>query len=250
MLGLFKKKLNVPDHLDIINCLIIEEAEQQWNYHAVENNFDKEAFRGSSFAFGVVEMFVTKILKIKADDKVLMAIVQLGRDRCQEYITEHKDLKKQYEKLLPELLKKQERKKEKPKIRAFKGKKGIKELFYELLNTESKELFSQGAPIESTQIMGKTFWKNYGQKLKAKKLKIKIIYNESFREKLEDMKGLNAESRFTKKGFEPLTETFIVGDKVGIIIWTEEPLGILIQNKTAAESYKVFWEQNWNLAKE
>ena len=99
MLGLFKKKLNVPDHLDIINCLIIEEAEQQWNYHAVENNFDKEAFRGSSFAFGVVEMFVTKILKIKADDKVLMAIVQLGRDRCQEYITEHKDLKKQYEKL-------------------------------------------------------------------------------------------------------------------------------------------------------
>ena len=99
MLGLFKKKLNVADHLDIINCLIIEEAEQQWNYHAVENNFDKEAFRGSSFAFGVVEMFVTKILKIKADDKVLMAIVQLGRDRCQEYITEHKDLKKQYEKL-------------------------------------------------------------------------------------------------------------------------------------------------------
>jgi sugar-specific transcriptional regulator TrmB len=164
-----------------------------------------------------------------------------------EYIDEKK---KQYEKLLPELLKKQERKKEKPKIRAFKGKKGIKELFYELLNTESKELFSQGAPIESTQIMGKTFWKNYGQKLKAKKLKIKIIYNESFREKLEDMKGLNAESRFTKKGFEPLTETFIVGDKVGIIIWTEEPLGILIQNKTAAESYKVFWEQNWNLAKE
>ena len=164
-----------------------------------------------------------------------------------EYIDEKK---KQYEKLLPELLKKQERKKEKPKIRAFKGKKGIKELFYELLNTESKELFSQGAPIESTQIMGKTFWKNYGKKLKAKKLKIKIIYNESFREKLEDMKGLNAESRFTKKGFEPLTETFIVGDKVGIIIWTEEPLGILIQNKTAAESYKVFWEQNWNLAKE
>ena len=99
MLGLFKKKLNITDHLDIINCLIIEEAEQQWNYHAVENNFDKEAFRGSSFAFGVVEMFVTKILKIKADDKVLMAIVQLGRDRCQEYITEHKDLKKQYEKL-------------------------------------------------------------------------------------------------------------------------------------------------------
>ena len=99
MLGLFKTKLNPTDHLDIINYLIIEEAEQQWNYHAVENNFDKKAFRSASFAKGVVEMFVTKILKIKTDNKVLMAIVQLGRDRCQEYITEHKDLKKQYGKL-------------------------------------------------------------------------------------------------------------------------------------------------------
>ena len=99
MLGLFKTKLNPTDHLAIINYLIIEEAEQQWNYHAVENNFDKKAFRGLPFAKGVVEMFVTKILKIKADDKILMVVVDLGHRRCQEYITEHKDLKKQYEKL-------------------------------------------------------------------------------------------------------------------------------------------------------
>lgn len=99
MFGLFKNKLNVGEHSDIINYLIIEESEQQWNYHAVENNFDNEAFRSSSFALGVVEMFVTKILKIKTDNEVLMAIVQLGRDRCQEYITEHKDQKKEYEKL-------------------------------------------------------------------------------------------------------------------------------------------------------
>jgi hypothetical protein len=90
MFALFKNKLNVTDHLDIINYLIIEEAEQQWNYHAVENNFDKKAFRGLSFAKGVVNMFVTKILKIKADDKILMAIVDLGHRRCQEYIVEYK----------------------------------------------------------------------------------------------------------------------------------------------------------------
>jgi len=97
--GLFKNKLNPTDHLDIINNLIVEEAEQQWNYHAKENNFDKKAFRSSSFAKGVVNMFVTKFLKMKVDDKILMAVVDLGHRRCQEYITEHKDLKKQYEKL-------------------------------------------------------------------------------------------------------------------------------------------------------
>ena len=99
MFGLFKDKLNPTDHLAIINYLIIEEAEQQWNYHAVENNFDKKAFRSASFAKGVVNMFVTKILKMKADDKILMAIVDLGHRRCQEYIVEYKDQKKQYEKL-------------------------------------------------------------------------------------------------------------------------------------------------------
>lgn len=99
MFGLFKNKLNPEDHLDIINYLIVEEAEQQWNYHAVENDFDKQAFRSSSFAKGVVNMFVTKILKMKADDKILMSIVDLGHRRCQEYIVEYKEQKKQYEKL-------------------------------------------------------------------------------------------------------------------------------------------------------
>jgi hypothetical protein len=97
--GLFKNKLNPTDHLDIINYLIIEEAEQQWNYHAVENNFEKKAYRSASFAKGVVNMFVTKILKMKADDKILMAVVDLGHRRCQEYIVEYKEQKKQYEKL-------------------------------------------------------------------------------------------------------------------------------------------------------
>ena len=96
--------------------------------------------------------------------------------------------------------------------------------------------------------MGKTFWQNYGQKLKEKKVKAKMIYNESLREKLEEIKGLNTESKFTEKGFEPLTETIIFGKKVGIIIWTEEPLGILIHNQVAADSYKIFWKQTWKIA--
>ena len=104
MLGLFKTKLNPTDHLAIINYLIIEEAEQQWNYHAVENNFDKKAFRSASFAKGVVNMFVTKILKMKSDDKILMAVVDLGHRRCQEYIVEYAEKKKFIKKIPDEKL--------------------------------------------------------------------------------------------------------------------------------------------------
>ncbi len=99
--GLFKNKLNVTDHLNIINCLIVEEAEQQWNYHAVENNFDKKAFRSPSFAKGVVNMFVTKILKMKVDDKILSTIVDLGFRRCKEYLDEYSE-KSKYIKKIPD----------------------------------------------------------------------------------------------------------------------------------------------------
>ena len=99
MFGLLKTKLNPTDHLDIINYLIVEEAEQQWDYHAEENNFDKKAFRSSSFAKGVVNIFVTKVLKMKVDEKILGTIVDLGYRRCQEYISEYGVHLKRYEKL-------------------------------------------------------------------------------------------------------------------------------------------------------
>lgn len=102
--GLFKNKLNVTDHLNIINCLIVEEAEQQWNYHAVENNFDKKAFRSTSFAKGVVNMFVTKILKMKVDDKILSTIVDLGFRRCKEYLDEYSEKSKFIKKIPDENL--------------------------------------------------------------------------------------------------------------------------------------------------
>ena len=53
------------------------------------------------------------------------------------------------------------------------------------------------------------------------------------------------EIRYTKSGFEPLTETIIRNDKIGIIIWLEKPIGILIHNKIAAESYDEFFELLW-----
>ena len=34
--NLFKSELNFKEHPDILNYLIVEEAEQQWNYHLKE----------------------------------------------------------------------------------------------------------------------------------------------------------------------------------------------------------------------
>jgi hypothetical protein len=105
MFGLFKEKLSAINHKYIVNYLVSEEAGQQWQYHVIENNFNKDFFRGAPFAKGTVNMFIQHYLKMKADDKILSLIVDLGYRKCREWIDNYKDFetiiqKKKYEDLL------------------------------------------------------------------------------------------------------------------------------------------------------
>lgn len=105
LFGLFKEKLSATNHKYIVNYLISEEAGQQWQYHVIENNFNKDFFRGTPFAKGTVNMFVQHFLKMKADDKILSLIVDLGYRKCREWIDNYRDYekiiqKKKYEDLL------------------------------------------------------------------------------------------------------------------------------------------------------
>jgi len=55
-----------------------------------------------------------------------------------------------------------------------------------------------------------------------------------------------SEVKYTKAGFEPLTETIIRNDKIGVIIWSDKPLGITIHQKEAAKSYDQFFKIIWD----
>ena len=76
----------------------------------------------------------------------------------------------------------------------------------------------------------------------------KLMFNESLRFWKAERKYQRTEIRYTKAGFEPLTETIIRNDKIGIIIWTEKPIGVLIHNESAADSYDKFFEVMWRQA--
>ncbi len=162
-----------------------------------------------------------------------------------KHISEYIDTKKQeFEKLLPKLLEKQKSAKQISEITTFKGIKGIKELLYELLEAEGKEHHTFGSS-ENSLMMGDIFWHNYHKKRCSKGIKAKLLFNESLKSWVNKNKYPKTEYKFTKMGFEPLTETIIRGNKIGIIIWTEKPIGILINNKIAAESYDKFWKVLW-----
>ena len=158
------------------------------------------------------------------------------------------DKKKQFQEILPQLLLKQKTSKEKPASTTFEGIRGIKELLLELLEAGGKEHHTFGSTKESL-MLGDSWWLNYHKNRAKKGIKAKLMFNESLRFWKAERKYPKAEVRYTKAGFEPLTETIIRNDKIGIIIWTEKPIGILIHNKSAADSYDKFFEVMWKQAR-
>ncbi len=155
--------------------------------------------------------------------------------------------KERFEEILPELLLKQKTAKEKPEIITFRGIKGIKELLLELLEAGGKEHHTFGSTAKSL-MLGDAWWVSYHKKRAKRGIKAKLMFNESLAYWKAEVKYPKSEVRYTKTGFEPLTETIIRNNKVGIIIWTDKPLGIIISQKEAANSYNQFFKIMWDAA--
>jgi len=202
----------------------------------------------SSLQSSVVHMTLNKLIK-----KGFISFVKEGqRNHYQAANPQHisgyiDDKKEQFEKILPELLLKQDMAKEKSVVTTFRGIKGIRELLYELVDAGGKEHHTFGSSKESL-MMGEPFWLSYHKKRVAKGIKAKLIFNESLKEWCDVNLYTETTYKFTKIGFEPLTETIIRNDKIGIILWTPQPIGILIHNKVVAESYDHFFKMLWETA--
>ncbi|MBU0530854.1 MAG: BlaI/MecI/CopY family transcriptional regulator, partial [Nanoarchaeota archaeon] len=119
-----------------------------------------------------------------------------------EYIDEKKD---RFEEILPQLLHKQNTAKQKPEIVVFRGIKGIRELLYELLEAGGTEHHTLGSTKKSL-MMGEAWWVGYHKKRVAKGIKAKFIFNESLKFWEAGRRNYKSEIRYTKTGFEPLTE--------------------------------------------
>lgn len=130
----------------------------------------------------------------------------------------------------------------------YRGIKGIK-AFYEETLRWGIDAYVFGAPRESVDIMGETFWKNYTIKRIDKGLKISLIFSPSLRKFGESIKDKNTIVKYFDGDFDPLTETHITGDKVAIIVWSETPVLFLIKDRYVAESYKAFFDKMWKEAK-
>jgi len=151
---------------------------------------------------------------------------------------------------LPELKNIQLFAKQRTRVEIFKGKRGINELYTNLLKSGGKEYNTFGGGSQVTyDVMGETWWRN----LHAKRLDKKIPSRQVFDATLKDYaKQLNkiplTKIKLLPRKFEQLQETVIVGDLIGIAIFTQNPYGILIKDQVVADGYRKQFEILWNEA--
>ena len=162
------------------------------------------------------------------------------------------DKKKRFEQILPELKQKQKMQRENEQALVFKGKRGINELYQTLLNSGGREYNTFGGGTRVTHdVMGELWWKNFHTKRIAKRIKSRQVFDATIRAFGQELnKRPLTHIRFLSRSFEQLQETVIIGDCVGIAIFTENPYGILIKDATVAQGYRKQFGILWETTKE
>lgn len=208
---------------------------------------------------GMHRAAVYNLLDILIDKGLVHYVVQANRkyfeaqkpDRLIELIETKKSLleeqEKELRKILPELELKRKLSKEIQEGTIYKGKKGLKSIFEDILTCKTDMLVT-GATGKFKELFP-TYYINWHKRRYEKKIKIKIIYSELVRkQKREEELGLINIKYLPDINITPST-TFVYGDKVAVVLWSEIPMVFLMRSKTVAESHRHFFEILWKTAR-
>jgi sugar-specific transcriptional regulator TrmB len=132
----------------------------------------------------------------------------------------------------------------------FKGKDGLKTAFEDQISTlggkasGEKEILVLGASSEAEEIL-QFYFKWYNKKRQEKKIHIKFIASIESKGKI---RAPLSEIRYLPETGP--TAINIYADKVAIILWSKEkPIAIIIKNSEIANSYRLFFEHMWKIAR-
>lgn len=163
-----------------------------------------------------------------------------GPKRLLEFV---KEQEKEVEEIIPELHARHKASKIEGQVRLFKGIKGIKSIFLDIARTGADN-FVFGSEGQFSEKMPE-FALQFGRLKRENKIKTKLIIREG-RKELDDK---TTEYKYLEGVAASPAVTNIYGNKIAIVIWTEEPEGIVIENKAAAEAYKSYFDFMWRHAK-
>lgn len=188
--------------------------------------------------YDAIEMLIQKgmVSYIKENNVRLYSAVE--PNRLLEMLKERED---NFRSILPELEQKFNFIQSKKETVFYRGKQALKAIFDDQLK-EGKEILVLGACPFANDIV-KYYFQKYDNERKRRKIKVKAIFTG----KVHDIPL--SEIKYLPTQFNSPTATNIYGNKVAIILWTEEPIAILVNQKEIADSYRNYFELLWKMSK-
>lgn len=127
----------------------------------------------------------------------------------------------------------------------FKGKNGVKSIFEDII--KSKVNYDKLGPEGKFKELFPYYYNQYQDKKRENNITCRVIcsFNERESAVLTETFG---EIKFLSGEFLNPATTIIYSHKVAIVIWKEEPIGVLMNSKEVADSYRYYFELLWKLA--
>lgn len=136
----------------------------------------------------------------------------------------------------------------KQEVYHFKGKEGVQTVLETLLKENSNEWLIFGANEKTAEILP-YYLPQFHRKRIEKKMLFKGIYSKGSKRISELQNIALVEIKSISEEYLTPTHINIVGEKVGIILWSNNPLGIIIHSKDIANSFTQYFLTLWNIAK-
>jgi len=163
-----------------------------------------------------------------------------GPKKLLDYLKEQEEDVKE---ILPDLDARHKASKIKGQVRLFKGIKGVRTILQDILRTGKNNLiFGNENQLEERM---PAYQKQFVRQLKEQKIFVKEIVREDRDNPTSNPK----QTRYVSKSVESPVVTNIYGDKIALIIWTDEPEGIVIEYEAAAKAYRSYFEFMWKHAR-
>jgi HTH-type transcriptional regulator, sugar sensing transcriptional regulator len=185
----------------------------------------------------------------RLQEKGFVSFVILGKRKAYEainpekFIEIEKEKQENLKKIMPELSSYQRLSKSPQEATIFKDKKGIRNILDEIANSKEFDYFASGWGFYKYFPEYADIWAG---KIRRSKTKARCLMSNKFRsEKIIEQ----VEYKYLPNEFIFPSTTVLWKDKVFIIMWSEEPMGILIRSRAVSISYKQFFEMLWKIAK-
>ncbi len=156
------------------------------------------------------------------------------------------------EKILPKLERKRKLSKEDQEVFHYKGRRGLKTLFEDALNTKGT-LHIIGGFAEDAKTIKEfipTVLAEFHRRRIQRGLSAKLIFPEGSIERAHQVKDLPmTQVRILPADFASVAGLQIRDDKVDFVLWTSQPIGTTIRSKEIAKYHKQYFDFLWKQAK-